>query len=120
MKIPEVAENYLKNILLLQTKLTAVRPIDLAHELQVTRQTVSKAIKNLRTKGLITIDDDYHIALTTGGEQYATEVFKRHMIIENFLVDIIHIEEATAHEDACRLEHFISNETLKQMRSYAK
>ena len=116
MKTCESTENYLKTILILQHQLGQVRSIDVAKALNVSKPSVSNAVKKLRNEQLVEVDACRHLILTAKGYQYASSVFERHLIIERFLTDVLSVDEKTAHNDSCRLEHLVSSETFLQIR----
>ena len=121
MKSRESTETYLKTIFLLQKKLGCVRSIDVANEMCVSKPSVSVAVKKLCKEELLIMDCDCKLILTEHGIEYAAYIFERHIIIENFLTDILGVEKEIAHKDACRLEHFISPETYDKIKnSYDK
>jgi len=118
MKNRESAETYLKTILLLRRKLGYVRSIDVANELGVSKPSVSNAVKKLRNEGLVNMDDSRFLILTDEGQKYAKSIFERHVVIENFLTDILNVDEEIAHKDACRLEHIVSPETVDKIKEF--
>ena len=118
MKNRESAETYLKTILLLRRKLGYVRSIDVANELGVSKPSVSNAVKKLRNEGLVNMDDSRFLILTDEGQKYAKSIFERHVVIENFLTDILNVDEEIAHKDACRLEHIVSSETVDKIKEF--
>ncbi|HHU07294.1 MAG TPA: metal-dependent transcriptional regulator [Clostridiaceae bacterium] len=118
MKNRESAETYLKTILLLSRKLGYVRSIDVANELGVSKPSVSNAVKKLRNEGLVNMDDSRFLILTDEGQKYAKSIFERHVVIENFLTDILNVDEEIAHKDACRLEHIVSSETVDKIKEF--
>jgi len=118
MKTRESAENYLKSIFLLQKKLGNVRSIDVANELGVSKPSVSNAIKKLRKEGFVDMDEKRNLVLTEDGLHYAAAVFERHVVLENFLKDILKVEESVAHDESCRLEHLLSEETVSKINGF--
>ena len=118
MKNRESAETYLKTILLLSRKLGYVRSIDVANELGVSKPSVSNAVKKLRNEGLVNMDGSRFLILTDEGQKYAKSIFERHVVIENFLTDILNVDEEIAHKDACRLEHIVSSETVDKIKEF--
>lgn len=112
MKIHESAEDYLEMILMLQEKNGSVRSIDIATGLNVTKPSVSVAMKNLRENGYIVMDRENHITLTDKGMAIASTVYGRHKAITRFLVQL-GVDEATARDDACKIEHDISPATYE-------
>ncbi|WP_024347649.1 metal-dependent transcriptional regulator [Lacrimispora indolis] len=116
MKSRESAETYLKAIFLLRQKLGNVRSIDVANDLGISKPSVSVAVKKLSNEGLLTMDRDCNLILTEDGLKYAASIFERHVVIENFLKDILGVGEENAHKDACRLEHIVSPETFSKIK----
>ena len=113
----ESIEDYLETILTLQKKLGQVRSIDIANEMNFSKPSVSVAMKNLREKGFITIDEGGHILLTAEGQRQATDVLEKYTIITNWLVSL-GVNQETAQEDACRLEHDMSEETFMALKKH--
>ena len=119
MKILESAENYLETILILQKRNGSVRSIDIASELEYTKPSVSVAMKNLRENGYIEMDKLGHITLSESGLAIAQSVYERHTALSDFLV-AIGVREQTAREDACRMEHIISEETFEAIKKHTE
>lgn len=117
MIIKESAENYLETILVLKNKKGNVRSIDIAHELMVSKPSVSVAMKNFREEGYVSVDSNGNISLTEKGLIIAERVYARHQIITKALMSI-GVDEATAIEDACKLEHDISEKTFEKLKEY--
>lgn len=117
MKIHESAENYLETIYMLKSKKGNVRSIDIVNELEFTKPSVSIAMKNLRENGYITMDADGLIALTEKGTEVAEKMYERHTVISSWLIKI-GVSEETAVEDACRIEHVISEESFEAIKKY--
>ncbi len=117
MKINESAENYLETILMLQRKNGYVRSIDIANELSFSKPSVSVAMKNFKEKGYITIDKANGIELTPAGLKIAEDVFERHQVIASALM-AIGVDEETAYEDSCKIEHFISDKSIEKIKLY--
>jgi Mn-dependent DtxR family transcriptional regulator len=118
MQIRTSAEDYLETILLLSKKSGAVRSIDIAGETGYSRPSVSVAVKKLREGGLIKVDSDGFITLTTTGLEAAEKVYERHSVIYEWLVSS-GVNEKAAAIDACRMEHVISNETFSVIKKLA-
>lgn len=118
IKICESTETYLKTILILQKKLGNVRSVDVANELNISKPSVSNAVKKLCNEGFVLMDLNRNLLLTPDGFKYAAFVFECHQVIEKFLTDILGIDEEAAHRDACRLEHFISSETSRKLEEF--
>ena len=119
MKILESAENYLETILMLSQKNNYVRSIDIANELNYSKPSVSVAMKKLRESELITVDENGHIALTEKGLSIANTMYERHSLLSNWLINL-GVPEDIALEDACRIEHVISEESFSRIREHAE
>ena len=117
MRIKESAENYLETILILKKEKGNVRSIDIANDLGVTKPSVSVAMKSFREEGYITVDENGGIALTEKGMEIANRVYEKHKIIAQALM-AIGVSEKTAHEDSCKIEHDISNETFEKLKTF--
>lgn len=116
-KSDESMEDYLETILLLQKKNGRVRSIDIAAELGFTKASVSVAMKSLREKELITMAETGYITLTDEGLDKAAKVLERHTLLSDWLIRLGVSEEA-AKEDACRIEHDISEETFNILKKH--
>ena len=117
MIIKESGENYLEAILVLKNKKGNVRSIDIAHELMVSKPSVSVAMKHFRENGYIEVSSEGSISLTEKGQAVATRVYERHQIITKALMSI-GVDEITAIEDACKIEHDISEKTFEKLKEY--
>ena len=112
MKIQKSSEDYLETILMLSEQRGYVKSIDIARHLDVTKPSVSYATKRLRENGYITMDDDGLIHLTESGLAIATKIYDRHKMLSRFLL-LLGIDKDTADEDACKIEHDISQATYE-------
>ena len=119
MKILESAENYLETILILQKRNGSVRSIDIVNELDYTKPSVSIAMKHLRENGYIEMDKSGHITLLDAGLEIAEMMYERHTSLMNFLI-ALGVSPETAKEDACRIEHIISQESFEAIKNHAK
>ncbi|MBE7036832.1 MAG: metal-dependent transcriptional regulator [Ruminococcaceae bacterium] len=119
MIIKESAENYLEAIFMLHKEKGYVRSIDIANELGVSKPSVSVAMKNFREEEYIIIDAEGNISLTEKGLAVAERVYERHQIIAKALI-AIGVDEATAYEDSCKIEHDISQETFEKLKEFLK
>lgn len=117
MKIKESAENYLETIYILKRRKGNVRSIDIAHELNFSKPSVSVAMKNFREEGYINVDNSGDITLTEKGEQIAIKIYERHDLIAKALI-AIGVSEETAYADSCKIEHDISFETFEKIKEY--
>lgn len=118
MKIQESGENYLETIYMLQQKNGSVRSIDIANELEFAKPSVSRAMGILKEAGLIIVEHSGNIVLTEAGYKRATEIYERHSILTEFMVNSLGVSEETAEKDACRIEHVISQETFEKIKSF--
>lgn len=114
-KSEESMEDYLETILLLQKKNGNVRSIDIANELGFTKASVSVAMKSLREKDYISMAETGYITLTQTGQKRAENVYERHTILSNCLIRL-GVSKEVAMEDACRIEHDISEETFQALK----
>lgn len=119
MFIGESGENYLEAIYILEREQGFVRSIDVAGFLGVTKPSVSRAMSNLKATALVEMAADGGLSLTEAGRTLAKSVFERHQLITDFLVSL-GVSRETAAEDACRMEHVISQETFDCLKEYAK
>ena len=119
MVIRESAEDYLETILVLKNRLGNVRSIDIAHELSFSKPSVSVAMKNLKAKNQITVTDAGFIYLTDEGKKIAEMIYERHRFITAFLTSL-GVDEKVAAEDACRIEHVISEESFAALKEHIK
>ena len=117
MKIQESAENYLETILILNERKGEVRSIDIVNELNFSKPSVSIAMKNLRENGYINMNSDGYITLTDKGAAIANKIYERHTLLSEFLLKI-GVNQKTAAEDACRIEHIISEETFEAIKNH--
>lgn len=119
MKIQESAENYLETILVLQKRNGIARSVDIAKELNFSRASVSRAMSLLKASGHIEIGNINQIMLTPSGLQIAEKIYEKHCIIKEFLVSI-GVEQDVATEDACKMEHIISEQTFNCLKNMIK
>ena len=117
MKILESAENYLESILILKNEKGVVRAIDIVTYLGFSKPSVSIALKQLDTNGFITRNEDNHIFLTDTGLEIAEMIYERHELLRKLFIKI-GVPEDTAREDACKVEHHISQETFECLKSH--
>ena len=117
MIIKESAENYLESILVIKEKKGFVRSIDIANDLEVSKPSVSVAMKNFREEGYITVDSDGYIDLTEKGLEIAKRVYERHEVISKTLM-ALGVSEKVALEDSCKIEHVISEESFQKIKDF--
>ena len=117
MVIHESGEDYLEQILMLLEKKGHARSIDIATGLNVSKPSVSVAMKKLRENGYIVMAEDGYISLTEKGYAIARSTYDRHKLLTRFFIQI-GVDEAVAAEDACRVEHDISQQTFEAMQAH--
>ena len=117
MHIHQSAEDYLEAILRLRETKGQVRSVDISLLLGVTKPSVSFAMKKLRENEFIQMDQENLITLTEKGEEIAMRIYDRHKTIMSFLT-AIGVEEGVAREDACKIEHDISEESFNELRNH--
>ncbi len=119
MTIRESGEMYLETILILSQKSSAVRGIDVGAELGFSKPSVSRALGILKRDGFVTTDGQGFIKLTEEGEKRAKVIYERHMLLSRLLMNL-GVDEKTATEDACRIEHYISETTFEAIKAHVK
>lgn len=119
MRYRESEEMYLETILVLKKKISCVRSIDIATELNYSRPSVSRAVNLLQSKNYITIAKNGEIAFTEQGLKRATDIQERHSVITKVFVKLGALEEV-AEENACRVEHVITDELMSVLKNYVK
>ena len=119
MKYNESIENYLETILVLSELKPVVRSVDIANELGFKKPSVSIAVKNMKEKEYIEVSEEGYITLTKSGKKLANSVYERHQFFKSWLMSI-GVDEATANEDACSIEHVISEKTFKAIQKSLK
>ena len=116
----ESGENYLETILMLKEKNGAVRSIDVARELNFSKPSVSRAMGLLKEEGFITMEHGGEIELTESGRQKAEGIYERHQLLTAFLQRVSGVSAEIAEEDACKMEHIISDEVFQGIKRYMK
>ena len=117
MSIHESGENYLEQIYILSRQKNKIRAVDLCAALGFSRPTVSVMLRDLRAEGFVTAAENGGLALTPAGEEIAQRMYKRHCIIAETLM-VLGVSRETALEDACKIEHDISEETFERLRDH--
>ena len=118
MPLQESGEMYLESIFILKKQKGNVRSIDISEHMGYSKPSVSRAVGLLKNGGYIVIDKDGFITLTEAGKEVAEKIYERHTLLTKFLC-AIGVDEATASEDACRIEHIISDESFAAIKRYA-
>ncbi len=112
-------EDYLESILIIRERQQTVRSVDVAEEMKVSKPSVSIAMKKLREEKLVSMDAEGNIKLLKAGKQIAENVYAKHMLLTNVLKEI-GVDEATASEEACLIEHVISDKTCELIETFYK
>lgn len=115
MAITQSVADYLEAIMMLQKEKVHVRSVDIANHFGYSRPTVSQTLKAFRAKGYVEVDDDGFVSLTEQGEEIARSTYEKHVVLTGLLA-AIGVSEETAKEDACKLEHDISDETFEAIK----
>lgn len=117
MAVYQSGEDYLETIYVLKRRNGTVRSIDIAHELNFSKPSVSRAVGILKEDGLIVTDREGYLELTEAGQEKAKNIYERHEVLTRFLTEKLGVSAKTAEEDACRMEHVISTETFEQIKA---
>ena len=117
MQLQESGEMYLESILVLSEKQPIVRSIDVCEYMGFSKPSVSRAIGILKKGGYVEVDSRGYLTLTEVGKTVATKIYERHKLLTTFLV-AIGVDEETASEDACRMEHCISDASFAAMKRH--
>ena len=119
MKIQKASEDYLESMLMMKEQHGYIRSVDVADHLGVTKPSVTYATKQLKQNGFITMDRDGLITLTESGMEIADRIYTRHKTLTEFFIRI-GVDEKTAEEDACKIEHDISQQTYDAICEHAR
>ena len=117
MTLQESGEMYLETIYVLSQRSDTVRGIDIGEEMGYSKPSVSRALGLLKDEGLIRKNDDGYIKLTKAGEILAKQIYERHTVLTKLFIDL-GVDEKTATEDACRIEHYISDTTFDAIKKH--
>lgn len=117
MQIHESSENYLEAILMVKNEKGVCRSIDVVHKLGFSKPSVSVAMSNLRKSGYITMDQEGWLELTDSGRAIAERIYERHTVLSAWLRSL-GVPEEIATEDACRMEHDISEISFEKMKDF--
>lgn len=115
MKIRESAQDYLETILILLKKQGTVKSIEIANFMNVTKQSVHRAIKNLKEEEYIVVDDRGNITFCEKGMKIAERTYEKHQILSKFFMSL-GVPESVAYSDACKIEHDISEESFSAIK----
>ncbi len=119
MHLQESGEMYLESIYVLTKNKRTVRSVDVGEYLGYSKPSVSRAIGLLKEGGYVRVEDDGHLTLTPDGEIIAQKIYERHTMLSSFLI-ALGVDEAVASEDACRIEHDISDESFEAIKRFAE
>ncbi len=119
MALQESGEMYLEAIYVLSQQSSEVRAIDVGDYLGYSKPSVSRALGVLKDEGLVTKDEDGFIKLTKAGASHAKQIYERHTVLTQMFMKL-GVDEKTASEDACRVEHYISDKTFKAIKAHMK
>ena len=115
MKIHASGEDYLEAVLILQKKQSMVRSIDLARHMGFSKPSISHAVGVLKNGGFLTVDEDGFLHLTAIGREVAEKIYERHLFFTEQLV-AVGVDWETAEQDACRIEHAISDTSFQKLK----
>lgn len=117
MHLQESGEMYLETILILSQKKNLVRSVDVGEYMGFSKPSVSRAIGILKNGGYVTVGSEGHLSLTDRGMEVASKIYERHQVLSAFLVRL-GVDEKVAAEDACKMEHGISDESLYAIKRH--
>lgn len=118
MRLQESGEMYLEAILVLSQRGKPVRSIDVCDYLGYSKPSVSRAMSLLRSGGYVSMDRDSYLSLTEAGKEVAERIYERHQVLSSLFM-ALGVNEQTATQDACRIEHVISQETFEAIKRHA-
>lgn len=119
MAVTEAIQNYLETIYILSLKHSEVHAVDVCAYLSYSRPTISIVLRQMREKGLVTVDEENHIHLTKEGLAIATALYERHTLLSRLLISL-GVSDETAMHDACKIEHDLSDESFQAIKRYVQ
>jgi Mn-dependent DtxR family transcriptional regulator len=119
MAMQESGEMYLETIYVLSQRLSSVRSVDVAEEMGYSKPSVSRAVGLLKNAGLLLMDETGGLKLTEAGEEKAKRIYERHTVLSRLLMNL-GVDEKTATEDACRMEHYISDRSFEAIKAHMR
>ena len=119
MRLQESGEMYLETILILSEKLEHVRSLDVAEYMGFSKPSISRAVGLLKNAGYLLMDQTGYLTLTDSGRAVAEKIYERHNALSRFFISI-GVDEKTALEDACKVEHYISDVTFERIKEFAR
>ena len=117
MHLQESGEMYLESIYVLSQKSSSVRSIDVCEYMGFSKPSVSRAMGLLKNAGYVEADENGYLSLTKEGKELAEKIYERHTVLTQFLVKL-GVNESIASEDACKMEHHMSDETFEAMKRF--
>lgn len=118
MRLQESGEMYLETIYVLHNQIGMVRSLDVAEYMGFSKPSVSRAVGLLKSGGYLLMDHDGFLTLTDAGREVAEKIYERHTLLTSFLVKL-GVDEETAAEDACKMEHVISDRSFEAIKRHA-
>ena len=119
MHLQESGEMYIESIYVLSKKMSHVRSLDVAEYMNYSKPSISRAVGLLKSGGYVNVDEDGHLTLTELGVEIAEKIYERHTVITALLVGL-GVDPETASEDACKIEHAISDASFEAIKRFAK
>ena len=119
VQLQESGEMYLETIYILSQREKGVRAVDVAEYMGFSKPSVSRAVGLLRSGGYLELDENGYLVLTEEGKHFAGRTYERHLFLTDFFVSI-GVDKEIAAQDACKIEHDISDETFQAMKRYAE
>ncbi len=116
MQLHRAGEDYLKSILILKQKNGVVRSMDVARALNISKPSVSRAIRLLKDGGFLLMHEDKTLTLTDAGREVAEAVYEKHLVIKDGLISL-GVDPDVAEQDACGIEHILSRESFERLKS---
>ena len=117
MNLKESGEMYLETIYILSKKSDSVRSLDVAESMGFSKPSVSRAVGLLKNGQYLNVDKDGYLTLTDAGKEVAEKIYERHTLLSSFLVRL-GVDKQTASEDACKMEHYISDESFQAIKNH--
>ena len=119
METRESSEMYLETIYVLSQKSDNVRKIDISKHMGYAKPSVTRGISLLEERGLVNVDENGNLVLTKTGKKEAQQIYERHTVLTEMFINL-GVDEETAAEDACRIEHYISDTTFNAIKKHMK
>lgn len=117
MKMKESGEMYLETIYILLQKSQAVRSLDVAEYMNFSKPSISRAVGLLKREGYVSVDENGYLSLTDRGTELAARIYDRHIVLTKMLV-LLGVDETIASQDACKMEHDISDESFEAIKNH--